>query len=153
MLLAITLWSVLLVGFIQWGLVEALDLALLAVSPLVLVAYLHREIAVQRRFVSGALVIIHVLVTVVAVVAAYWVSRIEGDWMGDVAWGIAWVPMFPVPLMHHFVCRYCGWHSGLAQPGTFLLVVVLNALLWSEVRRWRRTRQSARACGEEQGGP
>ena len=35
---------------------------------------------------------------------------------------------FPPPLVHHFVCLFFGWHSGLAQPGTFLLVVVLNSL-------------------------
>lgn len=148
MLLAITLWSVLLVGFIQWGMVEALDLALLAVSPLVLVAHLHREIVGQRCFVTGVLAIIHVLVTVAATAVAYWMSRVHGNWIGDVAWAIAWVPMFPLPLMHHFVCRYCGWHSGLAQPGTYLLVVVLNTLLWTHVWRWRRAKRLARTREE-----
>jgi len=146
MLLAITIWSVLLMGFIQWGMVEALDLALLVVGPLVLVAHLHREIVVQRRMVSGVLAIVHVLATMLAVVVAYWMTRIHGDWMATLAWAVAWVFMFPLALIHHFVCRYCGWHSGLAQPGTFLLVVVLNTLLWSHVWRWRRTKHSARAA-------
>ncbi len=149
MLLAITLWSVLLVGFVRWGMVEALDLALLVVSPLVLVAHLHREIVLQRRVLSAALAVFHVLVTVAAVVVAYGVSRVQGNWIGDLAWAVAWVPMFPLPLIHHFVCRYCGWHSGLAQPGTFLLVVVLNTLLWTHVWRWRRTRQLASADGRQ----
>lgn len=145
MLLAITLWSVLLMGFIQWGMVEALDLALLTVSPLVLVAHLHREIAVQRRVMSGVLAIIYVVVTLAATVAAYGLSRVYGGWLGDVVWAVAWVPMFPLPLMHHFVCQYCGWHSGLAQPGTYLLVVVLNTLLWTHVWQWRKTKRLARA--------
>ncbi len=52
-------------------------------------------------------------------------------------WSLAGVLMFPVALVHHFVCRFCGWHSGLAQPGTFTLVVVLNSLLWAYLWRWR----------------
>ena len=143
MLLAVTIWSVLLMGFIQWGMVEALDLALLVVGPLVLVAHLHHVIVVQRRVVSGALAILHVLATTAAVVVAYWMTRIGGDWMATLAWAIAWVFMFPLALIHHFVCRYCGWHSGLAQPGTFLLVVVLNTLLWSHIWWWRKTKHSA----------
>lgn len=48
--------------------------------------------------------------------------------------------MFPVALVHHIVCSFC--HSGLAQLGTFLLVVVLNLLLWACVWRWRRGQHS-----------
>jgi hypothetical protein len=40
------------------------------------------------------------------------------------------------------VCRCCGWHSDLAQPGTFSLVVVLNSLLWAYLRRWRQQGES-----------
>jgi hypothetical protein len=37
---------------------------------------------------------------------------------------------------NHFVCLFFGWHSALvAQPGTFLLVVVLNSLLWGQCLR------------------
>jgi len=147
MLLAITLWSVLLVGFIQWGMVEALDLALLVLSPLVLFAYLHREDTVQRRVASGTLAILHVLATVAAVAVAYWVTRVEGGWVGVLTWVVAWVLMFPLALIHHLVCRFCGWHSGLAQPGTFLLVVVLNTLLWSHVWRWYGGKRKGKGMG------
>jgi hypothetical protein len=141
LLLAITLWSVLLMGFIQWGMVEALDLVLLVVGPLILGAHLHREVAVRRRVISGALAVLHVLATVAAVVFAYLATRGDGGWLGVLIWTIAGVLMFPLALIHHFVCRYCGWHSGLAQPGTFLLVVVLNTLLWDHVWRWRRAKR------------
>jgi len=48
--------------------------------------------------------------------------------------------MAPLCLVHHGVCRWCGWHSGLAQPGTFLLLAVLNGLFWHRAYR-RATRR------------
>jgi hypothetical protein len=136
--LAITLWSVMLVCFIQFGVVEALDSVLLVLSPLVLYAHLHREVLVERRVVSGVLVVVHVLATGAAMVMAYWFTRTEAGWVTVPVWTIAGVLMFPLALIHHFVCRFFGWHSGLAEPGTFALVVVLNAILWNHVRRLRR---------------
>jgi hypothetical protein len=84
----------------------------------------------------GLGVIAHVFATPVVLVHADLATRAAVDWWGVLCWTVAGALMFPLALMHHFVCRYCGWYWGLAQPGTFFLVVVLNALLWVEAWRW-----------------
>ena len=141
MLLAVTVYSVLLLGFVRLGLVEALEILTLLAGLLVLLAYLHREMIRQRRVAVGLGVIVHVLATPTFLVHADLATRAAVDGWGVLCWTVAGALMFPLALMHHFVCRYCGWYWGLAQPGTFFLVVVLNALLWVEAwrsfRRWR----------------
>lgn len=139
MLLVITVYSVLLLGFVRLGLVEALEILTLGAGLLVLLAYLHREMIRQRRLAVGLGVIVYVLATPTVLVHADLATRVAVDGWGVLCWAVAGVLMFPLALMHHFVCRYCGWHWGLAQPGTFFLVVVLNALLWVEAWRssWR----------------
>lgn len=137
---AITFWSVLVVVFTRLGLVEALEAVLALTALLVLATWFHREFSVERRRLQALLTVLHVLVTLMAVVVALVVTRGSESWtwQGITSWSAAGVLMFPVALVHHFVCLFCGWHSGLAQPGTFLLVVVLNSLLWACVWRWLR---------------
>ena len=152
LLLAVTLWSVLLAGFVRWGLVEALELVMLIIGLLVLGAHLHREVFRERRRGSVALALIYVAATIEAVVVACLTTRFELGWVAVGAWSFAAVLMFPLALIHHGLCRYCGWHSALAQPGTFFLVVVLNMLLWVHLGRWLR-RRTAGADASGDGGP
>ncbi len=135
MLLVITVYSVLLLGFVRLGLVEALEILTLGAGLLVLLAYLHREVIRQRRVAVGLGVMAHVFATPAILVFAHLATRVAVKGWGVACWLIAGGLMFPLALIHHFVCRYCGWYWGLAQPGTFFLVVVLNALLW--VEGWR----------------
>jgi hypothetical protein len=137
---AITFWSVLVVVFTRLGLVEALEAVLALTALLVLTTWFHREFSVERRRLPALLTVLHVLVTLLAVVIALVATRGSESWtwQGITTWTAAGVLMFPVALLHHFVCLFFGWHSGLAQPGTFLLVVVLNSLLWASAWRWRQ---------------
>jgi hypothetical protein len=142
MLLAVTFWSVLVFACTRLGLVEAVDVLLAFLALLILCSWFVRELAVARRRLSALLVVLHVVVTPPMVVVAYFANlgSERWTWLGATAWSVAGVLMFPVALLHHFVCRYCGWETGLAQPGTFLLIVVLNSLLWAYLWRWRQGR-------------
>ena len=51
--------------------------------------------------------------------------------------------MSPLAIIHHLVCRWHDWHSGLAQPGTFFFIVVLNSLLWARAGHWLARRFAA----------
>ncbi len=145
LLLAITVYSVLLVGFVRLGLVEALEILTFGAGILVLLAYLHREAIRQRHLAVGLGVMVHVLATPAVLVFAHLITRVDLNWWGVLCWTIAGGLMFPLALIHHFVCRYCGWYWGLAQPGTFFLVVVLNSLLWVEAWRSLRRKSAERA--------
>jgi hypothetical protein len=136
--LAVTFWSVLVFACTRLGLVEAVDVVLAFLAVLILCSWFVREFGGARRRLSALLVVLHVLATPAAVVVAYLATRASErwTWQGLTAYGVAGAMMFPVALLHHFVCRYCGWHSGLAQPGTFFLIVVLNSLLWAYLWRW-----------------
>ena len=95
------------------------------------------------RPVTPLSVVLQVLATLLAVVVAYKTTRATESRIriGVSVWSLAGVLMFPVALVHHIVCRFCGWLSGLAQPGTFFLVVVLNSLLWVYLWLWRQQGQ------------
>jgi hypothetical protein len=142
LLLAVTFWSVLVFACTRLGLVEAVDVILGLTALLILLNHVHRELGVERRTLSALLFVLHVLATPVALIAAHIATRGNESWtwLGVVAWTGAGILMFPVAVLHHLVCRYCGWLSGMAQPGTFFLVVVLNALLWAYLWRWRQAR-------------
>ena len=146
LLLAITVYSVLLVGFVRLGLVEALEFLTLGAGILVLLTYLHREVICQRHRGVGLGMTAHVFATPAVLVAAHLVTRVALSWWGVLCWTIAGGLMFPLALIHHFVCRYCGWYWGLAQPGTFFLVVVLNSILWVEAWRWLRRESAERTA-------
>lgn len=135
---AITFWAVMVVAFTRLGLVEALEAVLSLTALLVLVTWFRREFIVERRRLPALLTVLHVLITLMAIVVAFEEARVSESWTWQciTTWAVAGVLMFPVALLHHFVCLLCGWHSGLAQPGTFLLVVVLNSLLWASAGRW-----------------
>jgi hypothetical protein len=115
---AITFWSVLVVVFTRLGLVEALEAVLALTALLVLTTWFHREFSVERRRLPALLTVLHVLVTLLAVVIALVATRASESWtwQGIATWTAAGVLMFPVALLHHFVCLFFGWHSGLAQP-------------------------------------
>jgi hypothetical protein len=140
---AITFWSVLVCTCKRLGLVEALEAVTGLTALLILLTWCHREFRVERHRLTALLVILHVLATQLMAAFAYGTTRATESWTwtGVCVWSLAGCLMFPVALVHHFVCRYCGWHSGLAQPGTFFLVVVLNSLLWAYLWRWRQQRQ------------
>jgi hypothetical protein len=137
---AITFWSVLVVVFTRLGLVEALEAVLALTALLVLATWFHREFTVRGRRLAALLVVLHVLTTLPAIVVAHVATRGHESWtwLGVTIWAMAGMLMFPVAQVHHLGCIFYGWHSGLAQPGTFLLVVVLNSLLWAGVWRWRQ---------------
>lgn len=143
MLLAITLWSVLVCAVTSLGLVEALETMLGPIGLLVLLAWFHREYRVARRPIGALLAVLHVLATLGVVVCASLATEATElwTWSGMGVWALAGALMCPVALVHHAVCYYCGWGSGLAQPGTFFLVVVLNSLLWANLWRWRQQRR------------
>jgi len=140
LLIAVTFWSVLVFACTRLGLVEALDVILAPIALLILLSHVHRELGVERRTRSALLFVLHVLATPIAVIAAHIATRGSESWtwLGVMAWTAAGLLMFPVALLHHFVCLCCGWRSGMAQPGTFFLVVVLNSLLWAYLWRWRQ---------------
>jgi hypothetical protein len=143
LLLAVTFWSVLVFACTRLGLVEAVDVLLAFLALLILCSWFVREFGVARRKLAALLVVLHVVATPPALVVAYFMTlgSERWTWQGVTAWSVAGALMFPVALLHHFVCRYCGWETGLAQPGTFSLIVVLNSLLWAYLWRWRQAQR------------
>ena len=138
MLAATALCSVLFGGMAVLGLVEVLDLVLFASAGLIALAVWRDAMQQQRRPYVFGMMMLHAGVTILTVFAA---NLLVGERMGladQILDVISWILMCPLALVHHLLCRYLGWHSGLAQPGTFCLVVVLNSLFWVRAGHYGR---------------
>jgi len=141
---AVTIWSLLLVGFTAFGLVEIIDVCCGVCGLIFLDAVFRREFIDRRRYGPAVFLVTHVTVTLVFVILAYAFSP-SSETTLNLTTITAWIAMFPVVLLHHLSCRWYGWHSGLAQPGTFFLMSVLCSLLWLGTWSRFRTLRAGRA--------
>ena len=132
LLAAMAGFSVLFAGIAAFGLVEVLEVLMAGFAVTIWVLMIRYDARRPKRMPISAIAAVHVALVLAltfgALVVDFW--SIGNNTSRGIIMTVAYVPMFPLSLLHHLVCRWQGWHSGLAQPGTFLLIATLNALLW-----------------------
>ena len=132
LLLAMAGFSVIFAGIAAFGLVEVLEVIMFLFAVALWYAMIRFDGRRPTRMPITTVAAFHVVLVTVLLVVSIGLNGFFAFDNAPVRWVeyVAAVPMFPLSLLHHGICRAQSWHSGLAQPGTFFLIATLNALLW-----------------------